>query len=44
MSNTVFEGSEAAVARISLEQQPDEDLLAAIRAHESVLAASVVEG
>ncbi len=44
MSNTVFEGSAAAVARISLEQQPDEALLTAIRAHESVLAASVVEG
>jgi len=44
MSNTVFEGSAAAVARISLEKQPDEALLAAIGAHESVLAASVVEG
>jgi len=44
MSNTVFEGSEAAVARIALEQRPDAALLAAIREHESVLAASVVEG
>ena len=44
MSNTVFEGSAAAVARISLEHRPDDALLAAIRAHESVLAAGVVEG
>ena len=44
MSNTVFEGSAAAVARISLEQAPDAALLARIREHESVLAAGVVEG
>jgi D-3-phosphoglycerate dehydrogenase len=44
MSNTVFDGSAAAVARISLEQRPDAALLARIREHEFVLAASVVDG
>ncbi len=44
MSNTVFEGSAAAVARISLEQPPDEALLDQIRAGENVLDANVVAG
>ena len=44
MSNTVFEGSAAAVARISLEQPPDAALLDMIRAGENVLDASVVTG
>ena len=44
MSNTVFEGSAAAVARISLEQRPDAALLARIREHFSVLDARLVDG
>ncbi len=42
MSNTVFAGAEAAVATISLEVEPSDDLLAAIRAADNVLDASVV--
>ncbi|MDO5287265.1 MAG: NAD(P)-dependent oxidoreductase [Actinomycetia bacterium] len=42
MSNTVFEGSEAAVARISLEQLPEPAVLDAIRAAESVIEVSLV--
>ena len=43
MSNTVFDGSQAAVARISLEQQPQQSVLDAIRADESVIEVSLVE-
>jgi D-3-phosphoglycerate dehydrogenase len=42
MSNTVFAGAEAAVATISLEVRPSDELLAAIRATDNVLDASVV--
>ncbi|MHB1008988.1 MAG: phosphoglycerate dehydrogenase [Propionibacteriaceae bacterium] len=42
MSNTVFDGSEAAVATIRLEVEPSAELLAAIRAADNVLDASVV--
>ncbi|HET7724400.1 MAG TPA: phosphoglycerate dehydrogenase [Propionibacteriaceae bacterium] len=42
MSNTVFDGSEAAVATIRLEVEPSADLLEAIRAADNVLDASVV--
>ena len=44
MSNTVFDGSEAAVATISLEVVPSADLLETIRSAEHVLDASVVAG
>lgn len=43
MSNVIFAGSEAAVARISLEQRPQESVLDAIRGDESVLDVTVVE-
>ena len=44
MSNTVFDGSEAAVATISLEVVPSAELLEAIKSAEHVLDASVVAG
>ena len=44
MSNTVFDGSEAAVATISLEVVPSAGLLEAIKSAEHVLDASVVAG
>ena len=44
MSNTVFDGSEAAVATISLEVVPSAELLETIRSAEHVLDASVVAG
>jgi D-3-phosphoglycerate dehydrogenase len=42
MSNIVFAGAEAAVATISLEVPPSDELLAAIRGADNVLDASVV--
>jgi D-3-phosphoglycerate dehydrogenase len=42
MSNTVFAGAEAAVATISLEVRPSDELLATIRSADNVLDASVV--
>jgi D-3-phosphoglycerate dehydrogenase len=42
MSNIVFAGAEAAVATISLEVRPSDELLATIRATDNVLDASVV--
>ncbi len=42
MSNTVFDGSEAAVATMRLEVEPSEGLLTTIRAADNVLDASVV--
>ncbi len=44
MSNTVFDGSEAAVATISLEVVPSAELLETIKSAEHVLDASVVAG
>ena len=44
MSNTVFDGSEAAVATISLEVVPSAGLLETIKSAEHVLDASVVAG
>jgi len=44
MSNTVFDGSEAAVATISLEVVPSAGLLETIKSAEHVLDASVVSG
>jgi D-3-phosphoglycerate dehydrogenase len=44
MSNTVFDGSEAAVATISLEVVPSAELLETIKSAEYVLDASVVAG
>jgi D-3-phosphoglycerate dehydrogenase / 2-oxoglutarate reductase len=42
MSNTVFEGSEAAVATIRLEVEPTEELLSVVREADNVLDVSVV--
>lgn len=44
MSNIVFEGSEAAVATIRLEESPSEAVLATIRTGEHVLDASLISG
>jgi D-3-phosphoglycerate dehydrogenase len=44
MSNTVFAGAEAAVATISLEVVPSDELLETIRSAEYVLDASIVAG
>jgi len=44
MSNIVFEGSEAAVATIRLEESPNESVLATIRTGEHVLDASLIAG
>jgi len=44
MSNTVFDGSEAAVATISLEVVPSAELLETIKSAEHVFDASVVAG
>ena len=42
MTNTVFDGSEAAVARVELEQQPTADLIAEIKSGANVLDTQVV--
>lgn len=42
MTNIVFEGAEAAVARINLESQPDEALVAAISGADGVIDAGVI--
>lgn len=44
MTNTIFAGAEAAVATISLEVLPSDELLEAIRSAQYVLDASVVSG
>ncbi len=43
MENVVFDGGEAAVARINVEGTPDEQLRAAIGANEAVLDVQVIE-
>jgi D-3-phosphoglycerate dehydrogenase len=43
MSNVVFEGGEAAVARINVEGSPQPAVVEAIRAHESVLDVQVID-
>jgi D-3-phosphoglycerate dehydrogenase len=43
MENIVFEGAEAAVARINLEAAPDEDTLAALRDDENIIELSVLK-
>jgi D-3-phosphoglycerate dehydrogenase len=44
MENVVFEGAEAAVARINLEAEPSADLLARIRAsNPDILEVSLIE-
>ena len=40
--NVIFEGAEAAVARISVDGPPADSLLAAIRSHQDILAVDVV--
>lgn len=42
MENVVFDGAQAAVARINLEGTPDEAVLAAIKANEAVIDAQVI--
>ena len=42
MENIVFEGAEAAVARIQLDRMPEEELLSAIRSCQNVLSVSAV--
>jgi D-3-phosphoglycerate dehydrogenase len=43
MENIIFEGAEAAVARINLEAAPDEDTLAALRDDENIIELSVLK-
>ena len=43
MENIVFEGAEAAIARINLEAAPPEDILAALRDDENILEISLLK-
>jgi D-3-phosphoglycerate dehydrogenase len=41
--NVIFEGAEAAVARINIDTPPPEKLLASIRGHQEIIDLHVVE-
>ncbi len=43
MENAVFEGGEAAIARIQINQSPSEDVLDTVRENEHVLATEVID-
>ena len=42
MENIIFEGAEAAIARINLEAAPPEDILAALRDSEDIIELNLI--
>jgi D-3-phosphoglycerate dehydrogenase / 2-oxoglutarate reductase len=43
MENIIFEGAEAAIARINLEAAPPEDTLASLRDNENIIELSLLK-